>query len=229
LATATEELMVGTVGWDYDDWVGSYYPDDLPEDWRFGYYSNDYRSVLVPADHLRSENVELVSEWAEDCDEAFRFVVQVPGSFLFDGDAESLRSFLKALSPLLSHVSGFYLTLDKVVNHGLDYVQAVLDLLQEKSPVCIDLTEDSEASEQLLKLISDRKLGLCWHPDRAAAPRPGGALLVALSDEEDARAQRQIIEALEEWMKQSNGLAGLFLESSAAASQARIIAEMLGI
>lgn len=53
--------------------------------------------------------------------------------------------------------------------------------------------------------------------------------MLALSDEEDPRAQRHIIETLEKWMQQSNGRAGLFLKTSAAASQARIIAEMLGV
>ena len=72
----TEELMVGTFGWDYPAWVGAYYPDDLPDDWRFGYYSNDFRSVLVPSDHFTGTGAD-ISEWAEDCDESFRFVVQV--------------------------------------------------------------------------------------------------------------------------------------------------------
>jgi hypothetical protein len=42
-----------------------------------------------------------------------------------------------------------------------------------------------------------------------------------------------MIESLEEWMQQSGGIAGLFFPGGAraarAASQARVIAEMLGI
>ena len=85
----TEELMVGTIGWDHSEWVGGFYPDDLPDDWRFSYYSNDYRAVLATADHFRPENIADITEWAEDCDDAFRFIVEIPEASL--SDTESLK------------------------------------------------------------------------------------------------------------------------------------------
>ena len=47
---ADERLLLGTVGWDRPDWLGGYYPADLPADWRLAYYANDCSCVLVPAD-----------------------------------------------------------------------------------------------------------------------------------------------------------------------------------
>ena len=43
----TEPLLIGTRGWDHAS-GGDFYPADLPDDWRFCYYSNNLRSVLVP-------------------------------------------------------------------------------------------------------------------------------------------------------------------------------------
>lgn len=225
----TEELMVGTIGWDHDEWVGGFYPDDLPDDWRFAYYSNDYRAVLATADHMRPENIAQIVEWAEDCDDAFRFVIEIPQSFVTDSNTESLQHFVNALVPLASRIGGFLLS---VGNAGEDEVRSLkskIELLQPHGPLCMDLTGESEIPPLLLGVIQEYNIGLCWHPDRDNAPRPGGALLLALSSEGDAKGQRQLIESLEQWMQQSSGLAGLFFESPEAASQARIVAEMLGI
>ena len=34
-------LLLGTQGWQRAEWIGSYYPADLPPDWRLAYYAND--------------------------------------------------------------------------------------------------------------------------------------------------------------------------------------------
>ncbi len=35
------------VGWDHPAWQGSFYPDDLPADWRLTYYANEVPGVLL--------------------------------------------------------------------------------------------------------------------------------------------------------------------------------------
>lgn len=225
----TEELMVGTIGWDHDDWVGGFYPDDLPDDWRFAYYSNDYRAVLATADHLRPENIAQNIEWIEDCDDVFRFIIEIPQSIVADSRSESLQNFINELAPLASRIGGFLFSTGDDGEDGVRLLKSKVELLQPLGPLCMDLTGGSEIPASLLDVIQEYNIGLCWHPDRHDAPRPGGALLLALSSEDDAKGQRQLIESLEQWMQQSNGLAGLFLESPDAANQARIVAEMLGI
>ena len=96
----TEELMVGTVGWNHGDWVGGYYPDDMPDEWRFGYYSNDFRAVLVPGDHFTDAQLSVVDDWLEDCDESFRFVVEIPTDLLPESACDRLTEFLDRLAGL---------------------------------------------------------------------------------------------------------------------------------
>ncbi|NPA72816.1 MAG: hypothetical protein GXO35_08320 [Gammaproteobacteria bacterium] len=43
-----ENLQIGAFGWQHDAWLGTFYPEDLPEDWRLDYYSNAFRTLLVP-------------------------------------------------------------------------------------------------------------------------------------------------------------------------------------
>ena len=67
-------------GWQHTAWDGSFYPEDLPEVWRFGYYSNEFSSVVLPFEDLTAADLDEVEQWLEDCDEAFRFLVEVGGA-----------------------------------------------------------------------------------------------------------------------------------------------------
>jgi len=71
-----ENLQVGAYGWNYDSWVGSFYPEDIPEEWRLDFYSNAFRVVLVP-------EMDWLS-WCEDELEDFLDAVEGDFSFFFE-------------------------------------------------------------------------------------------------------------------------------------------------
>ena len=228
----TEELMVGTVGWNHGDWVGGYYPDDMPDEWRFGYYSNDFRAVLVPGDHFTDAQLSVVDDWLEDCDESFRFVVEIPTDLLPESACDRLTEFLDRLAGLGGRAAGYYIDLSAV---DLDRIR-VSDLLERivnRGPLCVNMPLSSINSDDLDEVLSRLQVGRCWLPNATPAPVAGGGLMLALTDTKDPKKQRHIVEALEDWMKLSGGVAGVFfyggVKATKAASQTRIIAEMLGI
>jgi len=62
-------LRIGTCGWQHRRWLGTFYPDDLPEAWQLDYFSNVFGVVLVPQSewkHWSSSFVEAVIASAED-------------------------------------------------------------------------------------------------------------------------------------------------------------------
>lgn len=75
---SAEHLELGARGWRHASWCGSYYPDDLPEDWQLSYYANEFRVVLVPADYWQWPNGYEVDEWIDAVDEGFRFYLEYP-------------------------------------------------------------------------------------------------------------------------------------------------------
>jgi len=73
----TTEFEIGARGWLFPQWVGQFYPDDLPEEWWFSYYSNQFHTVLVPADLFCRVTVEVVEDWVEYCHDDFRFYIEL--------------------------------------------------------------------------------------------------------------------------------------------------------
>ena len=72
-----DNLQVGTLGWQYESWVGGFYPDDMPEDWWLDYYANHYRVVLVPESQWMSWQEEAFEEVLEAVEGDFRFYFQL--------------------------------------------------------------------------------------------------------------------------------------------------------
>jgi len=67
-----KSIVVGACDWDHPQWRKTFYPEDLPEDWRLSYYANEFSAVLVPQEKWQSEEADF-EQWAEDVPEGFRF------------------------------------------------------------------------------------------------------------------------------------------------------------
>ena len=97
-----ELIRVGTYGWQWSQWQGGFYPEDLPEDWQLDFYANYFRTVLVPqaqwlqwTDEHCEDLVEAVS-LDEDVFDSFEAYLEQP-PFLFYLSIEQVLSELDLL------------------------------------------------------------------------------------------------------------------------------------
>ena len=128
------ELLIGAAGWENEKWIGGFYPQDLPEDWRFGYYTNRLRSVLVPASLWQSTDVEnYVNTMLEDLYPEFRMVLQ--WGLPTGGDAAShARDFLERSQPVDENIDAY---LVDATGPASGTALNAIELLQERHPVCL--------------------------------------------------------------------------------------------
>ena len=75
-----DNLQIGAFGWQNEAWKGEFYPDDLPEEWMLDYYSNMYRTVLVPEKVWMDWDSEQIEEVADAVEEPFAFYFEVQES-----------------------------------------------------------------------------------------------------------------------------------------------------
>ena len=100
------DIQAGAYGWLHRHWQGSYYPDDLPEDWQLGYYSNDFNTVLVPAvdlvANLAGGQALSIEDWLDEVHENFRFYIECNAALLDAVGSEALIEHLGTLQPQLA-------------------------------------------------------------------------------------------------------------------------------
>lgn len=99
MAMNVENLSIACRGWFHPDWNGSFYPEDLPEDWQLDFYSTQFSQVLVPQQQWMSWSEQNVEEFADLLEgEDFGFVFEV--SEEFHGLEEQLKMIQHGLGEL---------------------------------------------------------------------------------------------------------------------------------
>lgn len=113
-------LYVGTSGYAYKEWKGSFYPADLPAKRMLHYYGEHFRSVEINNTFYRMPTAALLQAWAAEVPAGFRFVLKASqrithqhrlGALLFQlplnlkKDVARLDAFLALL--LLPHRAAF--------------------------------------------------------------------------------------------------------------------------
>jgi len=229
----SEPLMIGTRGWNHAS-GGDFYPAELPDEWRFCFYSNNLRSVLVPQETWDSAQRTDVAQWLEDSDPMFRFVVELPamlGLPLTHGKREhALAQFLEVIEPIAPRTAGLMLRISPDTDVLPDWFEHFLNRLADVAPVCVDLPEGPWRAPTVYAALERQGAGLAWHCARETEPHSGGKLMVALAPPAPAREVRHWIERLAQWQGQ-DAFAGMFFDADAAktAQEARLIAELMGV
>lgn len=72
------EIFVGTSGYSYKEWKGSFYPEKLPAKAMLGYYAEHFRAVEINNTFYRMPRAEVLSAWAAEVPERFTFVLKAP-------------------------------------------------------------------------------------------------------------------------------------------------------
>lgn len=89
-------VIVGARGWQHGEWARTYYPADLPAEWRLSYYANDFSGVMVAEREWRPASPEELRQWRRDTPEGFGFFLETadPGAPDAVRAAGALRSRL---------------------------------------------------------------------------------------------------------------------------------------
>ncbi len=73
-------LIPVVYGWEHPSWNTQYYPEDLPAEWKFGYFANEHMGVIVPREVWQNEDWAVIDEWFEDAHDNFAWVIEFDGS-----------------------------------------------------------------------------------------------------------------------------------------------------
>ena len=69
-------FFVGTSGFSYKEWKGSFYPEKLPQKEMLGYYAARLSAVEINNTFYRMPKVSVIESWAEQVPDGFQFVLK---------------------------------------------------------------------------------------------------------------------------------------------------------
>ena len=104
-------VFVGTSGWTYDDWWGTFYPEDLTASERLSYYATQFDTVEINATFYRAPTPTMTAAWNRRLGNDFHLVVK----------GSRIVTHLKKLDDCDEQLQFF---LDRV--HGLTRLKVIL-------------------------------------------------------------------------------------------------------
>ena len=156
---------VGTSGYSYAEWKGSFYPAELRADQMLRFYAQRFRAVEINNTFYRMPSSELLARWKQQVPEDFRFVLKAPQSIthrqrLQNSDATLAILFEKAgelgakLGPILFQLPP-HLRLD------LPRLEAFVALLPPGRRAAFEFRHRSWFDDQVFEALRARDLALC--------------------------------------------------------------------
>ncbi|NSW91746.1 MAG: DUF72 domain-containing protein [Firmicutes bacterium] len=96
-------IYIGTAGYSYKDWIGSFYPDNIKPNSMLEYYSTHFNFVEINSTYYHMPAIRLFESINKKTPKTFRFSVKIFGGFTHERNLgfDEARQFKYAIQPLV--------------------------------------------------------------------------------------------------------------------------------
>lgn len=166
---------VGTSGYTYAEWKGSFYPADLPASRMLAYYAERFATVEINATFYRMPTPKLLDGWACAAPEVFRFALKAPQRIthfarLRDVD-EPVRLLCDAVRTLGAKLGPVLFQLPPSFKKDGARLADLLALLPADLAVAMEFRHESWFAADVYERLRGRNVALCVaDTDRGSTP-----------------------------------------------------------
>ena len=197
------ELFVGTSGYAYKEWKGSFYPEKLPQKEMLAYYGEHFSSVEINNTFYRMPSESVLAGWAKAVPESFRFILKASRRIthfkrLKDVEDE-LSYFLKTSSTLGPKLGATLFQLPPNFRKDAVRLADFLKMLPKRWKTAVEFRHESWFDDEILTLLESSGAALASvETEETEAPT-----LYSTASWGYARLRRMVYDdsELHEWVK----------------------------
>jgi len=167
-------IYVGTSGYSYKEWKGSFYPTNISSKDMLSYYAERLQAVELNNTFYRSPQPSIVESWKAQVPENFRFTMKAPQSIthfrrLKDAGAVT-QSMLKTVSALEDRLGAVLFRFPEDMEKDLERLKTFLKDLPAETRAAFDFRHPTWFDEDVLALLrsQNRVSCVCDRDDRPA-------------------------------------------------------------
>jgi uncharacterized protein YecE (DUF72 family) len=159
------DLYVGTSGYSYKEWKGTFYPRDLPAGQMLRYYGERFRTVEINNTFYRMPRAAVLEGWAAAVPADFRFVLKAPRHIAHlqerkDRD-NSVSRFFELAGTLAGRRGPLLFQLPPTAKKDVPRLRAFLELLPSQHRTAFEFRHPSWFDAEVLGLLREHRTALC--------------------------------------------------------------------
>lgn len=198
------QLHVGTSGYSYKEWKGSFYPEDLSAKKMLAWYGEHLNGVEINNTFYRLPKASVLESWAEQVPETFRFSIKASRRIthftrLKAEAAEPLEYLLTTLETLGERLGVVLFQMPPNMKKDAERFAAFLEMLPANFPAAFEFRHESWKDEEVADLVRARGMALvCADTDDTDEDEP----IIATADWGYLRLRRPGYDAedLDRWV-----------------------------
>lgn len=158
-------IWIGTSGYHYPEWRGSFYPEALPSAQMLPYYAERFTTVEINSTFYQVPRKKTLEAWSRTTPERFRLTLKAPRRITHDAKLRDcgnrVRQLLDAAAVLGSKLGALLFQLPPTLKKDLALFDAFLDTLPPHVCAAFEFRHASWFDDALYERLRARDLALC--------------------------------------------------------------------
>ena len=156
---------VGTSGYNYPEWRGSFYPEKMPAAKMLAYYAAAFSTVEINYTFYRMPNAKTLAGWDAETPAGFRLTLKAPKRIThiarLRNCADPLQYFLKTAATLGPKLGAILFQLPPYFRRDLAVLEGFLALLPAGTCGAFEFRHASWMEPEVFAALRARNLALC--------------------------------------------------------------------
>ena len=160
-----QPIWVGTSGYNYPEWKGSFYPQKLPASKMLPYYAERLATVEINYTFYRTPNEKILAGWDRETPQNFRLTLKAPKRIThiarLKGCADLTQYFLKTAATLGPKLGAILFQLPPYLRKDLAALDEFLPLLPPGTCAAFEFRHASWMDAEVFARLKAHDLALC--------------------------------------------------------------------
>lgn len=156
---------LGTSGYNYPEWRGTFYPEKFPTAKMLAYYAERFDTVEVNYTFYRIPTEKLLAGWAAGTPDGFRFTLKAPRRITHDAKLqrceELTQTFCRTARTLGPKLGVLLFQLPPTFKRDDGVLQTFVESLPEGTRAAFEFRHASWHDDRVFDLLRARNLALC--------------------------------------------------------------------
>jgi len=164
-AGVSANVRVGTSGYSYAEWKGSFYPEKMAAKDMLRYYAERFSTVEINNTFYRMPTEPLLQSWAQQVPENFMFVIKAPKRITHDRRlkdcGELLGYLIRTVTTLGPRLGPLLFQLPPNFKKDVPRLKSFLEEMPERRRVAIEFRHASWFDDEVFEMLRGQEAALC--------------------------------------------------------------------